>query len=173
MNVKRYLHVRLMMLRPVLSGLCDPAFQSSEFDTDSMQDGMMLKAANLCVSGAQELLQIIEDNMYFKTDLLSPPWYTVFCKSPLSLPGATIVLMSLYRYTQLCYCFSHQSAMLSETYTLYGRGLTSSKTEPLFRSSQKVPESKPDGRTLPQISHLGTARSLLLPEPERFVSLCL
>ncbi|KAM0260132.1 hypothetical protein ACHAQJ_002896 [Trichoderma viride] len=74
----RYLHVRLMMLRPVLSGLCDPAFQSSELGTDSMQDGMMLKAANLCVSGAQELLQLIEENMYFKTDLLPSPWYTVF-----------------------------------------------------------------------------------------------
>ncbi|KAL7908481.1 aldehyde dehydrogenase family domain-containing protein [Trichoderma velutinum] len=74
----RYLHVRLMMLRPVLSGLCDPACQSSELDTGSMQDEMVLKAANLCVSGAQELLHLIEENMYFKTDLLSPPWYTVF-----------------------------------------------------------------------------------------------
>ncbi|KAH6605522.1 c6 transcription factor [Trichoderma cornu-damae] len=75
----RYLHVRMMMLRPVLSSLCDPAFRSSEPGADSnMQDGMMLKAANLCVSGAQELLQVIEENMYFKTDLLSPHWYTVF-----------------------------------------------------------------------------------------------
>ncbi|KAM6477517.1 aldehyde dehydrogenase family-domain-containing protein [Trichoderma sp. SZMC 28011] len=74
----RYLHVRLMMLRPVLSGLCDPASQSSELGTGSMQDEMVLKAANLCVSGARELLQLIEDNIYFKTDVLSPPWYTVF-----------------------------------------------------------------------------------------------
>ncbi|KAL6692435.1 fungal-specific transcription factor domain-containing protein [Trichoderma pleuroticola] len=74
----RYLHVRLMMLRPVLSGLCDPASQSGELGTGSMQDEMVLRAANLCVSGAQELLQLIEENMYFKTDLLSPPWYTVF-----------------------------------------------------------------------------------------------
>lgn len=74
----RYLHVRLMMLRPVLSGLCDPAFQSTEMVTDSIQDETMLKAANLCVAGAQELLRFIEENMYFKTDLLAPPWYTVF-----------------------------------------------------------------------------------------------
>ncbi|KKP04921.1 hypothetical protein THAR02_02942 [Trichoderma harzianum] len=74
----RYLQVRLMMLRPVLSGLCDPVSQSSDLGTGSMQDEMVLKAANLCVSGAEELLQLIEDNMYFKTDLFSPPWYTVF-----------------------------------------------------------------------------------------------
>lgn len=65
----------------------------------SMQDEMVLKAANLCVSGAQELLQLIEDNMFFKTDLLTPPWYTVFCKSPLALFESIIVLMSLHRYT--------------------------------------------------------------------------
>jgi hypothetical protein len=95
----------MMMLRPVLSGLCDSAFQSSEAGADSelarsdMQDGMMLKAANLCVSGAQELLQVIEENMYFKTDLLSPPWYTVFCKSSITLWGDSIVLILLFRYT--------------------------------------------------------------------------
>lgn len=70
-----------MMLRPVLSGLCDPAFHSIELVTDSMQDETMLRAANRCVSGAQELLQFIEENMGFKPDLLAPPWYTVFCKS--------------------------------------------------------------------------------------------
>lgn len=95
----------MMMLRPVLSGLCDPAFQSSEPGTDSdlarsdMQDGMMLKAANLCVSGAQDLLQVIEENMYFKTDLLSPPWYTVFCKYPITLQAGSMALIRLCRYT--------------------------------------------------------------------------
>lgn len=103
-SAKRYLHVRLMMLRPVLSGLCDPAFQSNELSTDSgfshsnMQEEMMLKAANLCISEAHELLQLIEDNMYFKTDVLCPPWYTVFCKSVLTLRG-NMVLMLFRRYT--------------------------------------------------------------------------
>lgn len=106
-NVKRYLHVRLMMLRPVLSCICDPAFQSTEMVTDSIQDETLLKAANLCVAGAQELLQFIEENMNFKTDLLAPPWYTVFCKSPLRLCEATIMLKCLYRYSKLCYCFSY------------------------------------------------------------------
>lgn len=87
------------MLRPVLSGLCDPEFQSTKMVTDPIQDETMLKAANLCVSGAQELLQLIEENMHFKTDLLAPPWYTVFCKSPLALCEATIVLIWLYRYS--------------------------------------------------------------------------
>lgn len=64
-----------------------------------MQDEMVLKAANLCVSGARELLQLIEDNIYFKTDVLSPPWYTVFCKSLLALCGSKTLLMSLHRYT--------------------------------------------------------------------------
>jgi hypothetical protein len=87
------------MLRPVLSGLCDPACQSTEMVTDSIQDETMLKAANLCVAGAQELLQFIEENMHFKTDLLAPPWYTVFCKSPLAFCDATMVLIWCYRYS--------------------------------------------------------------------------
>ncbi|KAH6994962.1 fungal-specific transcription factor domain-containing protein [Ilyonectria destructans] len=80
----RYLHVRLVMLRPVLSVLSglasdsSKALQDNESFNTNMRQGMLVKAANLCVSVAQELVNLITVNLNAECDLLPAPWYNVF-----------------------------------------------------------------------------------------------
>ncbi|KAJ5148309.1 fungal-specific transcription factor domain-containing protein [Penicillium atrosanguineum] len=52
--------------------------------TDStMEETTLLKAASLCISVAQQLVHLITDNAESDSNLLPPPWYSVFCM-PLS-----------------------------------------------------------------------------------------
>lgn len=74
------------MLRPALSALCDitrePAsapVRDASIQSD-MRHSMLLKAANVCVSVAQELFQLIVESVDSSQDFLPAPWYTVFCK---------------------------------------------------------------------------------------------
>lgn len=73
------------MLRPVLSVLSglasdsSKALQDNESFNTNMRQGMLVKAANLCVSVAQELVNLITVNMNAECDLLPAPWYNVFC----------------------------------------------------------------------------------------------
>lgn len=75
------------MLQPLLSVLCDPVNQLNAVDPkagsplSNMQHGMLLEAANACVSEAQQILKIIEQNLHSTVDRLPPPWYIVFCMS--------------------------------------------------------------------------------------------
>ena len=76
------------MLRPVLSVLCDITRRSggsgAATDQDSiesnMRQGMILKAAKLCLSVAQQLVDLITENA--PSGLSPAPWYNVFCKLP-------------------------------------------------------------------------------------------
>lgn len=72
------------MLRPMLSGLCDMSRRSDAATTDqdslesSMRHSMLLKAAKLCLSVAQELVDVITGKAASK--LCPAPWYNVFCE---------------------------------------------------------------------------------------------
>ncbi|KAJ5118413.1 fungal-specific transcription factor domain-containing protein [Penicillium atrosanguineum] len=58
--------------------------------TDStMEWTMLLKAASLCISVAQQLVSLVTDNAESDTSLLPPPWYSVFCESELSDSNTT------------------------------------------------------------------------------------
>lgn len=86
--IVRYLHVRLMMLRPVLYTLCDLSGDSNDAtESDSiefiMRHGMLVRLANSCVNVARELVHLIAGNVHTHPDSLPPPWYSVFCKSSL------------------------------------------------------------------------------------------
>lgn len=73
------------MLQPLLSVLCDPTNQlntvnpKADSPLSNMQHSMLLEVANVCVSEAQQILKIIEQNLDSTVDRLPPPWYTVFC----------------------------------------------------------------------------------------------
>lgn len=73
------------MFRPVLSLLfqsvrdnAGPNSYNNDLDS-SMHHEMLLKAAYLCVSAAQELVDLITDNYPSEIGLLPPSWYNVFC----------------------------------------------------------------------------------------------
>ncbi|KAF2788531.1 hypothetical protein K505DRAFT_255310 [Melanomma pulvis-pyrius CBS 109.77] len=78
----RYLHTRLTMLRPMLSVLCDLTRRSDATSTDedslesNMRHGMLLKAAKLCLSVAQDLVDLITSKA--PLGLCPAPWYNVF-----------------------------------------------------------------------------------------------
>ncbi|GAD91859.1 hypothetical protein NECHADRAFT_77081 [Paecilomyces variotii No. 5] len=83
----RFLHVRLMMLRPVLSIISDTdnqnqsatSFLDEALSTSSnIENDMLLKARAMCVNIAHELLRTIESSMRVTESLLPPSWYTVF-----------------------------------------------------------------------------------------------
>ncbi|BCS28202.1 fungal specific transcription factor domain-containing protein [Aspergillus puulaauensis] len=78
----RYLHVRLIMFRPVLSAL----FHSSSKETSgqdssmesAMRNGMLDKGVNLCVSSARDLVELITGNLDLYNQVLPPSWHNVF-----------------------------------------------------------------------------------------------
>ncbi|KAL5343980.1 fungal-specific transcription factor domain-containing protein [Aspergillus crustosus] len=80
----RFLHVRLIMFRPVLSALFNPScpqpVESVTTDTieSAMRQSMLNKGVNLCASAACELAGLITRNLERGNDLLPPPWYNVF-----------------------------------------------------------------------------------------------
>lgn len=89
----RHLHIRLILLRPVLSELCDLASSSTTIDAmhqgyheSSLRHEMLVRAANLCVSVAQGIASLITEISPSASDYLPAPWYNVFCKSSMSLP---------------------------------------------------------------------------------------
>ncbi|RSL83981.1 hypothetical protein CEP51_004191 [Fusarium floridanum] len=82
----RYLYVRLILLRPSLSELCDSA--QSGGTNSSMRQSMLIKTGNLCASVAQELVHLITENSRSRAHLLPPPWYNV-----LYIHGCALVLL--------------------------------------------------------------------------------
>ena len=80
----RSLHVRLILLRPCLSELCDSTgmvLAQPGAANASVRQSMLIKTGNLCVSVAQELVHLITENSRSRAHLLPPPWYNVFCES--------------------------------------------------------------------------------------------
>ncbi|KAI8680422.1 Zn(2)-C6 fungal-type domain-containing protein [Fusarium keratoplasticum] len=87
----RFLYVRLILLRPSLSELCDskdmvPARLGTA--NASMRQSMLIKTGNLCASVAQELVHLITENSRSRAHLLPPPWYNV-----LYIHGCALVLL--------------------------------------------------------------------------------
>ncbi|KAH7141321.1 fungal-specific transcription factor domain-containing protein [Dactylonectria estremocensis] len=77
----RYLHVRLVMLRPVLTFLASDSCKASletHSLTSNMRHDQLVKAANSCVSVAQRLVNLVTENFSPDSDLLPAPWYNVF-----------------------------------------------------------------------------------------------
>ena len=85
-NYPRALYVRLILLRPLLSELCDsankPTAESNQHGSTSpsMLQSMLMNPANLCVSVAQDLAHLITENSRSKAHLLPPPWYIILCR---------------------------------------------------------------------------------------------
>lgn len=73
------------MLRPALSIVCGLNKRQTKRPTDhdptdsTMEGAMLLKAASLCISVAQELVHLITNNAGSDINILPPPWYSVFC----------------------------------------------------------------------------------------------
>lgn len=83
----RFLYVRLILLRPSLSELCDskgmvPTKLGAA--NASMRQSMLIKTGNLCASVAQELVHLITESSRSRAHLLPPPWYNVLCESSIS-----------------------------------------------------------------------------------------
>jgi hypothetical protein len=74
------------MLRPVLSVLCDMSRRSGTGTPDddsiesNMRQGMLFKAARLCLSVTQDLVNVITEKAQSRLEVLPAPWYNVFCK---------------------------------------------------------------------------------------------
>lgn len=91
----RFLHTRLMMFRPVLSFLfhgsrpINGSEQDSSMET-AMLRSMLVKGVDLCTSAARELVDLITGYLGSTSDVLPPPWYTVYyihCASIVLLIG--------------------------------------------------------------------------------------
>lgn len=85
-NPRRSLYVRMNLLRPSLSELCNsvsktglPSTQPSSL-SKSVREVMLMKSGNLCVSVAQELVSLITENSHSRAHFLPPPWYNVLCE---------------------------------------------------------------------------------------------
>ncbi|KAL4867516.1 fungal-specific transcription factor domain-containing protein [Aspergillus spectabilis] len=83
----RFLHIRLIMFRPVLSALFNPSpspLEPSESNPThntiefEIRQSMLGKGVNICASAACELVNLISGNLQNGNDLLPPPWYNVF-----------------------------------------------------------------------------------------------
>ncbi|CAG9983791.1 unnamed protein product [Clonostachys byssicola] len=90
----RSLYVRMNLLRPSLSELCNsvnkvglPSTQPDSIST-SVREIMLIKSGNLCVSVAQELVSLITENSHSRAHFLPPPWYNV-----LYIHGCALVLL--------------------------------------------------------------------------------
>ncbi|CAI6088219.1 unnamed protein product [Clonostachys chloroleuca] len=90
----RSLYVRMNLLRPSLSELCNsvsktglPSTQPSSL-SKSVREVMLMKSGNLCVSVAQELVSLITENSHSRAHFLPPPWYNV-----LYIHGCALVLL--------------------------------------------------------------------------------
>ncbi|CAH0022403.1 unnamed protein product [Clonostachys rhizophaga] len=93
-NPRRSLYVRMNLLRPSLSELCNsvsktglPSTQPDSINT-SVREIMLIKSGNLCVSVAQELVSLITENSHARAHFLPPPWYNV-----LYIHGCALVLL--------------------------------------------------------------------------------
>lgn len=85
----RYLHVRLIMFRPVLSALlhstCNNAPPEQDNSMESaMRQGMLDRGVKLCISSACDLVELITSGLDIYDDILPPPWHNVFCKCSIS-----------------------------------------------------------------------------------------
>lgn len=85
LTTTRFLHARLTLLRPALATLCKAPPEAEErvayeyFNLRSVNQEMIIKAANQCLSTTEALVQFMTvENP--QTDLLPAPWYNVFCK---------------------------------------------------------------------------------------------
>ncbi|KAF9893491.1 hypothetical protein FE257_010803 [Aspergillus nanangensis] len=83
----RYLHVRLIMFRPVLSALLhsrsvDNPSKHDESMEFAMRQGMLEKCVDLCISSARELVHLITGNLEAGDDILPPTWHNVFFSQP-------------------------------------------------------------------------------------------
>ncbi|KAJ0418596.1 fungal-specific transcription factor domain-containing protein [Aspergillus carlsbadensis] len=79
----RYLHVRLIMFRPVLSAVFHDNCKDTTSEQDSsmeaaMRQGMLDKGINLCVSSARDLVELISGNLDLCSEVLPPSWHNVF-----------------------------------------------------------------------------------------------
>lgn len=85
-GIKRFLHARLTLFRPALTMLCkapcDVAEGACENETGftSIRKEMVIKAANLCLSSANALVDVMTTNMDPSAERLPAPWYNVFCR---------------------------------------------------------------------------------------------
>ncbi|KAL3441561.1 fungal-specific transcription factor domain-containing protein [Aspergillus insuetus] len=98
----RYLHIRLIMFRPVLSVLFNSGSKNTESEQDSsmksaMRQGMLDKGFSLCVSSARDLVDLITGNLDLCNGVLPPSWHNVFY-----MHSCSIVLL----LSRLC-CLSH------------------------------------------------------------------
>ncbi|VUC22993.1 unnamed protein product [Clonostachys rosea] len=90
----RSLYVRMSLLRPALSELCNfksndgPATSQPDSLNASVREIMLVKSGNLCVSVAQELVSLITENPHSRAHFLPPPWYNV-----LYIHGSALVLL--------------------------------------------------------------------------------
>lgn len=79
----RFLHVRLMMFRPVLSFLIHESRTTVNAEKDNsmkaaVRQSMLAKGLDLCASSARELLSLVTRYWEQASDLLPPPWYSVY-----------------------------------------------------------------------------------------------
>lgn len=82
--IGRYLHIRLILFRPLLSTLLHSTSRDTPFEPDSsmeneMRQDILDKGVNLCISSARELVDLITGNLNTCNDILPPPWHNVFC----------------------------------------------------------------------------------------------
>jgi hypothetical protein len=107
----RFLYVRLILLRPSLSELCDSKdMVPAQLGTAnaSMRQSMLIKTGNLCASVAQKLVYLITENSRSRAHLLPPPWYNVLCKLPVGHSSRHTPGANHGRYTRLCSCSSSE-----------------------------------------------------------------
>jgi hypothetical protein len=82
----RYLHARSTLLRPALSILCATPTESSEYLASddpvvgSVKQEVIMKAANMCLSTTEALVNLITTKIDPEADRLPAPWYNVFCE---------------------------------------------------------------------------------------------
>ncbi|KAL3449911.1 fungal-specific transcription factor domain-containing protein [Aspergillus insuetus] len=79
----RYLHVRLIMFRPVLSAVSSSSCKDIISEQGSsmqsgMRQGMLDKGVNMCVSSARDLVELITGNLDLSNEVLPPSWHNVF-----------------------------------------------------------------------------------------------
>jgi hypothetical protein len=83
----RYLHVRILLLRPILMNSILRSGQIGEKqnkeENGSLQDALIARACNACVEASQQLLDNLYDHL--DSEYRSHVWHGVYCTGPFSL----------------------------------------------------------------------------------------
>lgn len=77
----RFLHARMLLLRPILAQYCLP--QSTEKQVDSLCSRMVMQGSKMCLETAHRTIELIYSHLDSSTVTGPVPawWYSVLCKN--------------------------------------------------------------------------------------------